>query len=228
MDGHPPARPASETASPARRLPRSFYERDTVTVARALLGQRLVRQLPDGQRLAGTIVETEAYLGPEDQTAHTANHRRTPRNEVMHGPAGYAYVYFTYGMHHCVNAVTRGPGVPQAVLIRALEPTEGLDAIQAHRPTARRREDLGSGPAKLTQALKIDLNLNGTDLVEGANLGVEQLRTRALPSRKIAVSARIGVQYAGDWALAPLRFWVRDHPHVSRGRPSDATPPAQC
>ncbi len=196
-------------------LPRDFYERDPVTVARALLGQRLVRVL-DGQRLAGTIVETEAYLGAADAAAHTFNGRRTPRNNSMYLGGGHAYVYFTYGMHHCMNIVTGKPGDGVAVLIRAIEPTEGLDAMRSRRTKIKRDTDLCSGPARLCQALGIDRVLDGTDLVDGSILFVEHMRSRALPSAKIAVGPRVGVHYAGDWAHRPLRYWMAGNPHVSR------------
>lgn len=197
-------------------LPRDFYERDPVTVARALLGQRLVRVL-DGQRLAGTIVETEAYLGAADAASHTFNGRRTPRNNSMYLGGGHAYVYFTYGMHHCMNIVTGKPGDGVAVLIRAIEPNEGLDAMRSRRTKIKHDTDLCSGPARLCQALDIDRVLDGTDLVDGSILFVEQMRSRALPSAKIAVGPRVGVHYAGDWAHRPLRFWMAGNPHVSRG-----------
>jgi len=207
------------------RLARRFYERETLQVAKALLGQRLVRVLEDGTRLAGLIVETEAYLGIEDKAAHTYGGRRTKRVQTMWGQAGHAYVYFTSGMHHCVNVVPRRQGVPEAVLIRAIEPTQGLDAMRQLR-TARRRQaskpkkmadtDLCSGPAKLCQALAIDRNLDGQDLTYSQQIWIERARGRALPSRIIGVSPRIGVDYAEEWADEPLRFYVRNHTHLSR------------
>lgn len=197
-------------------LPRCFYERDPVTVARALLGQRLVR-VSDGQRLAGLIVETEAYLGAPDAAAHTFNGRRTPRNESMYLGGGHAYVYFTYGMHHCMNVVAGRAGDGVAVLIRALEPTEGLDRMRLHRPRARRERDFCSGPGKLCAALAIDRRLDGTDLTLPSPLCIEQVRGRTLPASHIAVGPRVGVHYAGRWARKPLRFWISDNLHVSRG-----------
>ena len=205
------------------RLPRSFCQRDTVTVARGLLGQLLVRQLPDGSLLAGLIVETEAYLGPEDRAAHTYNHHRSPRNESMWGQAAIAYVYFTYGMHHCINIVTRDEHTPQAVLIRALQPVEGQDAMRLHRPKAHRDTGLCSGPAKLCQALAIDRDLDGIDLTTSDALWLKQARGRSLPASKIAVGPRIGIANSGDWAGKPLRFAVKNNPHVSK--PWDFTNP---
>lgn len=202
------------------RLDRSFYQRDTVAVARGLLGQRLVRQRSDGTRLAGLIVETEAYLGPEDQAAHTKNGHRSARNESMYQQGGTGYVYFTYGMHHCINVVTRDARHPQAVLIRALQPCvdgPSLAAMAEQRPGAKRVTDLCSGPAKLCAALNIDRALDGCDLVGGDLLWLERARARALATTRIASGPRVGVAYAGDWADRPLRFWVGGNRFVSRG-----------
>jgi DNA-3-methyladenine glycosylase len=200
------------------------YHGDTTTVARRLLGQRLVRML-DGQpplRLAGLIVEVEAYLGPEDRAAHTFGGRRTRRNASMYLPAGHAYVYFTYGMHHCLNVVCGPVDVGTAVLIRALEPTEGLEAMASRRPKARKEEDLCSGPARLTQALAIDRALDGVDLCSDTRLFIERARRRVLPVSRIVASPRIGVGYAGPWADRSLRFTVRGSRHLSRAeRPSE-------
>lgn len=218
-------------------LPRRFYTRDPVTLARALLGQRLVRVLDDGTRLAGLIVETEAYLGAEDMAAHTYRGRRTARNEAMYGPGGTAYIYFTYGMHHCFNVVAGRAGDPVAVLIRALEPVEGLDAMRNFRTRTRtgttrksrsRRgvpapvspvtpsstRDLCRGPARLCQALAIDRSLNAIDLTRDSRLFIER-DSPGLPDDRIGVSPRIGVDYAGHWAGRPLRFFVRESRFLS-------------
>ena len=190
------------------------YDTDPVTVARRLLGQRLVRRLRS-RRLAGVIVEVEAYLGAADRAAHTFGGRRTTRNESMYLAGGHAYVYFTYGMHHCMNVVCGAADEGVAVLIRALEPTEGLRAMFAHRPRARRPTELCSGPAKLTQALAVDRRLDGEDLRTSDVLWIERLRSRAMPTGRIEVTPRIGVAYAGVWASRPLRFAVKGNPHVS-------------
>jgi DNA-3-methyladenine glycosylase len=202
------------------RLTRSFYRREPVVLARALLGQRLVRtpDPPRGVRLAGLIVEVEAYLGVPDKAAHTYNARRTARNESMWQDGGHAYVYFTYGMHHCVNVVASVAGRPVAVLVRALEPTDGLDLMYQHRKAARRDTDLCSGPAKLCQALDIDRSLDGHDLVTGRSLTIERVRGTVLPASRITVGKRVGVGYADEWADKPLRFYINDNPHVSRTR----------
>lgn len=191
------------------------FRADPVTLARRLLGQRLVRVI-DGVRLAGTIVETEAYLGAEDRAAHTFGGRRTARNESMYLPGGHAYVYFTYGMHHCMNVVCGRSGEGVAVLLRALKPTEGLEDMYVRRGKAKRDTDLCRGPGRLTAALGIDLNLDGHDLILSSTLFIERLRQRAVPSTKIHVSRRIGVESAGPWAARPLRFAVSGSPHVSR------------
>lgn len=195
------------------RLDHAFYQRDPVTVARALLGQRLVRVV-DGERLAGLIVETEAYLGRVDKAAHSYR-GRTARNASMWRSGGHAYVYFIYGMHWCMNVVAGRENEPVAVLLRALEPTEGLETMHSRRPAARSDQGLCSGPGKLCQALAIDRELDGEDLVTSPRLFVERVRKRAHPSRAIQVTPRVGVAYAEDWASAPLRFHLLS-PHVSR------------
>lgn len=192
---------------------------DPITVARRLLGQRLVRVI-DGQRLAGRIVEVEAYLGSEDRAAHTFGGRRTPRNESMYLPGGHAYVYFTYGAHYCLNVVCGPENEGVAVLVRALEPTEGLEAMFANRPAAGRPNDLCSGPGKLTQALRIDRHLDGIDLRTSQELFIERIRKRVLPLESVGRSKRIGLnateKWVGDWGDRPLRFFVLGNPHVSR------------
>jgi DNA-3-methyladenine glycosylase len=191
--------------------PRALFERSTLAVARALIGMHLVHD--DGRtRRAGRIVETEAYLGPRDLAAHSAR-GRTARTAVMFGPPAHAYVYFVYGFWNCLNVVTGPPGVPHAVLLRALEPLGGL--------TARTW-----GPGLLCRALDIDRRLNGVDLL-GDVLWLEQ-PPRGAPRTRIARATRIGVDYAGEWAQRPWRFFDRDSPFVStapaRRRASPQTP----
>lgn len=193
------------------RLRRDFYQRDTLRVARELLGQRLVRVI-EGQRLSGRIVEVEAYIGEDDAACHAAC-GRTPRNEVMYGPPGYAYVYFIYGMHHCLNVVTEEEGFPAAVLIRAIEPLEGLEIMRRHRPDKPDRE-LTNGPAKLCRALAIDRSFNGVDLCTSETLFIEE--DRRITEEEIATSPRIGIK-ADGWARSvPWRFYLRGNPFVSR------------
>ncbi len=194
------------------------FEADPITTARWLLGQRLVR-IVDGRRLAGTIVEVEAYLGPGDRAAHTYGGRRTARNASMWRGGGHAYVYFTYGMHHCLNVVCGPEGSGTAVLLRALAPSEGLEEMFARRPRARRESDLCAGPGRLAQALAIDRGQDGADLRIDRALFIEAVRGRALPAARIQAGPRIGVAYAGAWARRPLRFFLRGSPHVSRPRP---------
>jgi DNA-3-methyladenine glycosylase len=193
------------------RLPREFYARDTLAVARELLGQRLVRLL-GGERVSGRIVEVEAYVGETDRACHAAC-GRTARNATMYGPPGHAYVYFIYGMHHCLNVVTADEGFPAAVLIRALEPIEGLVTMRRLR-RGRPDRDLTSGPAKLCQALAIDRTFNGLDLCADGPLFIEV--GRPVADADVEAGPRIGVR--GDEAAltAPWRFFVRTNAFVSR------------
>lgn len=212
-------------ASPAsnRRLRRDDYTIDSQTLARRLLGCLLVRRLDDGRRLSGIIVETEAYLGPADLASHAVGGRRTERNESMYARGGASYVYFTYGMHFCFNVVCGDEGVPVAVLVRALEPVEGVDEMKRRRAAGRhalaadrmKPTDICSGPGKLCAAMGIDRSLNGVDLVDGERLWIEE---RASEPARIATGARIGVDFAKEWAAKPLRFWIDGNAHVSGKR----------
>jgi DNA-3-methyladenine glycosylase len=195
------------------RLSRDFFSQDTRQVARLLLGKRLVRRL-DGHRLAGRIVETEAYIGEEDKGCH-ASVGRTQRNEVMFGPPGHAYVYFTYGMHWMFNVVAEVEGFPAAVLVRALEPVDGMAAMERNRKGLTGFQ-LCSGPAKLTQALGITRALNGIDLcARGAELWIED--ASPIPDADIAVGPRIGLNNTPEpWKSIPWRFYVRDSLFVSK------------
>jgi len=172
-------------------------------VARDLLGTRLVR-VWEGQRLSGIVVETEAYIGEEDQASHAAV-GRTKRNEVMYGPPGYAYVYKIYGVHHCLNVVTEEEGFPAAVLIRALWPEEGIELMRRRR-SGRPDHQLTDGPAKLCQALAIDLALNGADMVDGDALFFE--RGDPFPDARVRTTPRIGVRGDEKAITAPWRFVV--------------------
>jgi DNA-3-methyladenine glycosylase len=190
-----------------------FFARPTLTVARDLLGQRLVRQL-DGRRVSGRIVETEAYVGPNDSANH-ASKGRTRRTEVMFGPPGRTCIYLVYGMHYMLNLVTEAPDFPAAVLIRALEPVEGLEIIQANRPGITPDLNLTNGPGKLCRALAIDKSLHNWDVARGRELWLEP--GDSLPDTAIAAGPRIGINYARpEDRAAPWRFWVEGNRFVSR------------
>ncbi len=187
---------------------RDWFDRSAADVAPELLGSILIHDTPEG-RVAGRIVEVEAYLGPEDLAAHSS-HGRTPRNQVMFGPPGHLYVYLVYGIHHCANVVCGPAEKPEAVLLRAAQLTEGEELARARRgavPDGR----LASGPGNLALAFGIDRGLSGADLLDGP------VRL-AHGSAPLAVdrTPRIGVDYAGEWAARPLRYLIRDDPYRSR------------
>ena len=175
-----------------------------------LLGKLLVHDSPEG-RCAGMIVEAEAYCGPYDDAAHSFGGRRTARTEAMYGPAGQAYVFRLYGMHRCFNVVTASAGEPQAVLIRALEPVEGLALMAQRRGTAEKRL-LCSGPGRLCQAMGIGMEHYGQDLFSGS-LRLEEYR--AFPPEEIGVSPRVNVDYAETHRDRLWRFFLRESPYVS-------------
>jgi DNA-3-methyladenine glycosylase len=187
-------------------LPVSFYDRDVVIVARELLGMRLVRCL-DGLRIAGYIIETEAYRGEDDLACH-ARSGYTPRTAVLYGPPGRAYVYFTYGMHWCLNCVAEHEGFPAAALLRAIFPTEGLAQIESRR-APRRRQEWTNGPGKLTQALAIDGFLNQTDLTDPqGELWIEA--GRFVPDSDVVTGPRVGInRVAEPWRSIAWRFLAR-------------------
>jgi len=192
-------------------LERAFYARPTITVARELLGKKLVRQT-DGAKLSGVIIETEAYCGSRDSACH-AHRGRTPRNTVMFGRPGVAYVYFTYGMHYLLNLVTEEEGNPCAVLVRALLPLSGLEEMQSRRK--KHGKELTNGPAKLCQALAIDKSLNGWDLTLGERLWVEN--DQSVQTRDILSTPRIGIDYAREKdRKAPWRFLIRPGAETQR------------
>ena len=198
--------------APARSAaaPKTWFDRAAVAVARDLLGARLVHAAPDGT-VGGRIVEVEAYLGPEDQAAHSSR-GRTARSDVMFGPPGHLYVYLIYGLHHCLNVVA-GPGdKPEAVLVRALEIDEGMGLARARRGPRPPDSRLAAGPGNVGLALGVDRALNGTDLTTGP----VRIVPRAGPTPTIRRGPRIGVEYAGPWAQRSLRFWIADDPHLSR------------
>jgi DNA-3-methyladenine glycosylase len=181
-----------------QKLPREFYARDTIQVAKELLGKYLVHVV-DGEQRIGKIVEVEAYLGPHDLAAHSCK-GLTRRTQVMFGPPGYAYVYLIYGIYNCVNVVTEGEGHAAAVLIRALEPVVNI-------------ANSTKGPGLLCKALEIDRSLNGHDLLSD-NFYIAQ----AIENTRIVIvkKKRIGVDYAKHWALRLLRFYIKNNPYVSK------------
>lgn len=203
-------RPARHT-----RLERDFYTRaDTLRVARELLGKRLVVPAAGGARVSGRVVEVEAYLGAEDRAAHSYGGRRTRRTETMYAAGGTAYVFFVYGMHHQFNVVTGPEGLPHAVLVRAVEPEEGVELMRGRRPVRKERE-LTSGPGKLCRALGLDLSFDGEDLTQGGRVWLEETGVKFRPD-EIASGPRIGIAYAAEDALKPWRFWVEGNEYVSR------------
>lgn len=202
-------------ARSARKLGRVFYTRgDVLLVARELLGKRLVVPAPDGARVSGVIVETEAYVGPEDKASHAYGGRRTRRTETMFAEGGTVYVYLIYGMYHQLNVVTNREGAPHAILLRALEPSEGVERMRENRVVARER-DLTSGPGKLCRALGVDLSFDGESLIVGRRIWIEDAGRRVSPG-EIAAGPRIGIDYAEEYTQKPWRFWLKGNPFVSR------------
>jgi len=203
----------SRVAAASRRtrtgapLPAKFYDRDTEQVARDLLGAVLRCTTSDGVA-SGRIVETEAYLGEHDLACHAAA-GHTARTRWLYGEPGTAYVYFIYGVHWCFNAVTRAVGLPSAVLVRALEPLQGVDLMRERRGVAH-DPDLANGPGKLCEALGITGALNGLPLRKSP---IEILRGPPVPDSQVVVTARIGITKSADW---PLRWLVKNSPYVSK------------
>jgi len=193
-----------ELESATEILPRSFYARPTVEVARELLGKVLAHG-----RAAGRIVEVEAYLGAEDLAAH-ASRGLTNRTRVLFGPPGHAYVYFIYGMHECLNLVAEPEGTPGCVLIRALEPLAGIELMRRRRPGARSLEELANGPGKLCQALGITRRHYGADVTQGPLTVRRFLREEPF---EVLATPRIGIRHCADW---PLRFVIAGNRFASR------------
>jgi DNA-3-methyladenine glycosylase len=197
-------------------LPRSFFERDTATVARQLLGKILVHQPPPrrGPVCAGRIVEVEAYVqlyqGERDRAAH-ADRGNTPRTRVIFGPGGHAYIYLVYGMHYCLNFVAEPEGQAGCVLIRALEPIAGIEAMRRRRPSETQVQRLCAGPGNLAKAMGIDQGLYGVDLTAaGSPLTVHECDR---VNGTIAATGRVGIRHGADW---PLRFYLAENKSISR------------
>ncbi len=192
------------------KLPRAFYERDAITVAKELLGKLLVHNSEEG-RTSGIIVETEAYMGVEDKASHSYGGKKTKRTSTLYDKPGTAYIYLVYGIHCLLNVVTGPEGVPMAVLIRALEPKEGIELMKARRQLEDIRR-LCKGPGSLTKAMGIGMELNGTDMT-GDRLFIEDI---GYYPREIVQTTRIGVDYAEEDALKPWRFYIKGNRYVSR------------
>ncbi len=199
-----------------RRLPRSFYERDSLEVARDLIGCLFIRR--DREPTAVRIVETEAYRGEDDPGSH-GYRGPTPRTASMFGPPGRLYVYFTYGMHWCVNIVCAKPGVCQAVLLRAGEPVQGIETMRRRRPRIADNRLLAAGPARLAQALGIAREHDGSSLLRGSEFFcAEDEATDAFRAQEVAQTVRVGLA-PGRGDRLPWRFVVPGHPHASRREP---------
>lgn len=195
------------------KLPREFYTRANVlVVARELLGKLLVVPTRNGKRVSGRIVEAEAYRGPQDRAAHSYGGRRTKRTEPMYGVGGTAYVFFVYGMYNQFNVVTNVVDAPHAVLIRAVEPVEGIELMRRRRGGLT-DHSLTNGPGKLCIAMDIDRSLDGADLL-GKRVWLED--ADRIPRSRIMSGPRIGIDYAEEWKDKPWRFWIRDNAFVSR------------
>jgi len=204
------------------KLPRKFYDRDTLKVAKELLGKVLVRKIGD-KLMKGIIVETEAYIGPKDKASHSYGGKKTKRNEVMYGPPGRAYVYQIYGMYYCLNVVTQKEEKPEAVLIRALEPFEQINLMAKNRKIQIKTEmdkiRIANGPGKLCKAMKIDKSLNGVDLL-GNEIYIEfsrgKIKKELEKDFEICSSPRIGIDYAEEYKDVPWRFYIKGSKYVSR------------
>ena len=203
-----------------RKLQRSFFSRDTLQVAEELLGKYLVKEV-NGRLLIGKIAEVEAYLGEGDKAAHSYCGRRTMRNEVMYGEAGHIYVYFIYGMHYCFNVITEDINVPRGVLVRALEPIEGMDLMALNRYkknidelTKQERKNLTNGPAKLCKSFGITVEQNGMDIC-GDELYI-MMNEELEDCIDIVRTTRINIDYAEEARFYPYRFYIRGNSYVSK------------
>ena len=202
-----------------KKLEKNFYRRDTITVAKELLGKYFVHRV-DGEELIAKIVETEAYLGPLDKAAHSYKNKRTNRTEVMYGDGGILYVFSIYGMHCCANIVTEREGMPQAILLRAVEPVQGLDKMAYNRfnntfseLTKVLKKTLTNGPGKLCKAMYINKMYNGEDLCKNE---IYILESENIEKFEIYCSPRINIDYAEEYKEYLWRFFIKDNPYVSR------------
>ncbi len=198
----------------SRILPRSFYDRPSLTVARDMLGKVLVREHPEYGRLSARIVEAEAYIGPQDKACH-GRFGLTEHNKVLFGAPGHAYIYLIYGRYSCLNIKTERTGFPADVFIRACEPIEGIEAMERLRDgKAKKLRSLTSGPGRLCMALGIAPALNGIDVCAKGPLYIEEAGREEKFS--VVQTKRIGVEYAGEYADKPWRFYIEGNPYVSK------------
>lgn len=198
-----------------KKLPAAYFKNeDTLFLSRDLLGKFLITNLNDHGETGGMIVETEAYMAPDDKASHAYNFRRTERTEVMYRSGGIAYVYLCYGMHHLFNIITHKVDMPHAILIRALEPTDGIEAMLARCGKMKTTPRLTSGPALLTKALGI------RNIHTGVNLSEDQIwiedRGISIPEERIEATPRIGIDYAEEFKTVPWRFTIKGHPSLSK------------
>ena len=200
-------------------LKNDFFKRDTVEVAKSLIGKKIIRNI-SGNFFCAKIVETEAYLGLEDRACHSYGGRITDRNKTLYLPGGHIYVYLIYGMYDLLNIVTRDEDHPEAVLIRGVEPLENLDGISKNRfgkayeeLSTYQRKNLSNGPGKLSMALEINRSLNGK-ILSKSYLYIGE--GEEVPEKDLVITKRIGIDYAGEDANLPLRFCLRDNPYVSK------------
>ena len=200
-------------AHPMKKLERSFYERETLDIARDLLGKYMIHDTSDG-RTSGKIVEVEAYVGSKDAASHAYRDKYTNRTKVMFGPGGHAYVYLIYGIYYCMNVVTNKENYPEAVLIRAIEPIDGIDLMKKRRGTDNLL-NLCSGPGKLCAAMEISKVQNGIDLC-GETLYL--LSGETISPECIVTTPRINIDYAKEARNYPWRFIILDNPFVSKGK----------
>jgi DNA-3-methyladenine glycosylase len=195
------------------KLDYDFYQNDAVTAAKDLLGKIIVRNI-NGQKIMTKIVDTEAYMGAEDKASHAYNNKKTKRTKTMFGKGGLAYIYLIYGMYHCFNVVTEVKDDPHAVLIRAVEPVEGLELIKKNRNIkSSNLEDLTNGPGKLSQALKIDKSLDGCDLVKSNKL---YLLDQENNDFKVVAAPRVNIDYAEEYKDKLWRFYIRGNKFISK------------
>ena len=193
-------------------LKEDFYRKDAITVARDLIGKNLVRKT-ENSKIVARIVETEAYMGPEDKASHAYGNKKTKRTETMFAEGGIAYIYLIYGMYYCFNVVTAKEDKPEAVLIRAVEPLSGLDIIKKNRDIkSKREEDLTNGPGKLCQALDIDKSYNGLNLIENDKIYIEEGEEKEV---KVAKGKRINIDYAEEYKEKLWRFYLKENSFLS-------------